>query len=77
MQRLPFVAVIAVAAIIGAVGGIIVLSAGPKTVGIIDDLVTGIVAVVRGHEFSLFTTVNKRRLCSDPSRLVQVVSCAG
>lgn len=46
-QRIPFVAVIATVAILGAVGGIIVLSSGPKVVGIVDAFIKDTLALVR------------------------------
>eukprot|EP00892_Ulva_mutabilis_P011116 jgi/Ulvmu1/8377/UM042_0083.1 len=45
-QRLPYVAIIAAAAILGAIGGIIVLSAGPKTVGVVDAFIADVVELL-------------------------------
>lgn len=45
-QRLPYVALVGVVAILGAVGGIMVLSAGPKAVAVVDDFIGDVIKLV-------------------------------
>lgn len=56
-QRIPFVGVIAVVAILATVGGIIVLSSGPKTVGVVDVFIKDTVALVCCPDSNLLSVV--------------------